>query len=297
MLNNMHILHQFLFHYLFVMLLLLRIIITMRIGSYFFIWLVIEATVFFTVPLIILDRSRPNFNTESVIVYFIYQAVARILILCGVIQWIRDTPSLLLVLGIIVKLGVVPFHVWVLPVLKGCGFLIFFLLLVPIKFPVYILSRFWVEDFLPLLLIRIMVGVFLAMNQRSLLRLIGASRISSTGVLLLCLKIELFDWYFVSYAASVGCVLYGLFGSEGLITSFGILSLLGLPFLPMFFPKLSLLIFSINRIPFTAFFVLTRFILSALYYVKFLPSGLIKVSSQRLRLLGSLVLISVAPIL
>lgn len=293
----MHILHQFLFHYLFVMLLLLRIIITMRIGSYFFIWLVIEATVFFTVPLIILDSSRPNFNTESVIVYFIYQAVARILILCGVMQWIRDTPSLLLVLGIMVKLGVVPFHVWVLPVLKGCRLPMFFLLLVPIKFPVYMLSRFWVEDFLPLLLVRIIVGVFLAINQSSLLRLIGASRISSTGVLLLCLKIELFDWYFLSYAASVGCIFYGLFRSEGVITSFGILSLLGLPFLPIFFPKLSLLIFSINRIPFTAFFVLRRFMLSALYYVKFLPTGLIKLSSQGLGVLGRLVFISVAPIL
>ena len=86
MLNIMHILHQFLFHYLFVMLLILRIAITMSIGSYFFIWLVIEATVFFTLPLMIIDNSRPNSNTESVIVYFIYQAVARILILCGVIQ-------------------------------------------------------------------------------------------------------------------------------------------------------------------------------------------------------------------
>jgi len=268
----------------------------MSIGSYFFIWLVIEATVFFTLPLIIMDSSRPNFNTESVIVYFIYQAVARILILCGVMQWMSDSPSLLLVAGILVKLGVVPFHVWVLPVLKGCGLRMFFLLLVPVKLPVYILRDFWVEDFLPLLLLSIRVGVLLAINQSSLLSLVGASRIASTGVLLMCLKMEIFNWYFLGYASSVGCILYGVRVAEGLIMSFGILSLLGLPFLPIFFPKVSLLVFRLNRVPYAAFFVLGRFIVSAVYYVKFLPSGLMKLTSRRLAWLRGLVLISVVPI-
>ena len=269
----------------------------MSIGSYFFIWLIIEATVFFTLPLIIIDRSRPNFNTESVIIYFIYQAVARILILCGVIQWMGDTPSLLLVSGILVKLGVVPFHIWVLPVLKGCGLSIFFLLLVPVKLPVYILRDFWVEDFLPLLLLRIGVGVFLAINQRSLLSLVGASRIASTGILLMCLKMEIFNWYFLGYASSIGCILYGIRVRENLVLSFGILSLLGLPFLPMFFPKLSLLVFRLNRVPYAAFFVLSRFMISAIYYVKFLPSGLIKLTTRRLACIRGLVFISIIPMI
>lgn len=293
----MHILHQFLFHYLFVVLLLFRIITTISVGSYFFIWIMVEATVFFTIPLIVSDTSRPNFNTESVIVYFVYQAVASILILCGVIQWVRDSPSFLLAIGIMVKLGVVPFHVWVLPVLKGCSLHILFLLLVPIKLPLYILRAYWVEDFLLLLLIRVMAGILLAINQSSLLRLVRASRISSTGVLLLCLKVGIFNWYFLGYALSLGCVLYGLFRSDGLMSSIGILSILGLPFLPIFFPKLSLLISLINRIPFMSLLILTSFMISATYYVKFLPLGIIKPSSKRLKALRAIVAVSIMTML
>ena len=269
----------------------------MSVGSYFFIWLTIEATVFFTLPLIIIDRSRPNLNTESVIIYFIYQAVARVLVLCGVMQWIGDTPPLLLATGLLVKLGVVPFHIWVVPVLKGCGLLIFFLLLVPVKLPVYMLRDFWVEDFLPLLLLSIGAGVFLAINQRSLLSLVGASRITSTGILLMCLKMEIFNWYFWGYASSIGCILYGIRAKENLALSLGILSLLGLPLLPMFFPKLSLLAFWLNRAPYVAFFTLSRFMASAIYYVKFLPFVLIKATPRRLACIRGLVFTSIIPMI
>ena len=179
--------------------------------------------------------------------------------------------------------------------LKGCGLLTFFLLLVPVKLPVYKLRDFWVEDFVPLLLLRIGVGVFLAINQRSLLSLVGASRIASTGIVLLSLKMEIFNWYFIGYASSIRCILYGIRVKENLVVSFGILSLLGLPFLPMFFPKLSLLAFRLNRVPYVAFLILCRFMISAIYYVKFLPSGLMKLTSRRLVCIRGLVLISIIP--
>merc|ERR1711963_658361 len=94
------------------------------IRSFFFTWVFVEATVFFTIPLLMFSRSREGINTESVIIYFIYQAVARILIMAG----------------IMVKLGIFPFHVWVLPVLKGCSLWAFLVLLIPVKLPIYNLS-------------------------------------------------------------------------------------------------------------------------------------------------------------
>ena len=268
----------------------------MSLGSYFFIWLIIEATVFLTLPLIVMDRPRPNVNTESVIIYFVYQAVARILILCGVMQHIRDMPSLLLISGIMVKLGVVPFHVWVLPVFKGCRLPVFFLLLVPVKLPVYVLRDFWVEDFLPVVLLRTVVGILLAINQSSLLSLIAASRIASTGILLICLKMEMFNRYFAGYASSVGCILYGLNWREGLMLSCGILSLVGLPFLPIFLPKLSLLLFRLSTAPYVAFLILLRFITSSIYYVKFLPLSAINLTLRGLTCVGGLVIISIISI-
>merc|ERR1712012_544708 len=96
------------------------------IRSFFFTWVFVEATVFFTIPLLMFSRSREGMGTESVIIYFIYQAVARILIMAGFLRRIIDSSRVLIMVGIIVKLGIFPFHVWVLPVLKGCSLWAFF---------------------------------------------------------------------------------------------------------------------------------------------------------------------------
>merc|ERR1712154_62628 len=52
-------------------------------SSFFLIWVFVEATVFFTIPLLAFNGKHETLNTESVIIYFIYQAVARVLIMTG----------------------------------------------------------------------------------------------------------------------------------------------------------------------------------------------------------------------
>ena len=264
----------------------------LRMRRYFLIWLSTEVIVFTIIGLIRKWDKRPRLNTESVIVYFIYQAIARIRILVGIIQWIENFPPMLLVIGVIVKLGVVPFHVWVLPVIKGCNLSAFFTLLVPVKLPIYLIREPWVGDFLLPILVRVIVGVLLSINQRSLIRLIAASRISSTGLLLMCEKIGVFSSYFVGYSSSLCCVLLGVAYLDCRVTSVGIISLLGLPLLPIFFPKLWLLLGRLRYTPFIRIIILARFMFSSLYYVKFLPVGLIKERRLGAQALLVIVLIS-----
>jgi len=242
------------------------------------------------------ERSRPNLNTESVTIFFIYQAVASVRILVGVLQWSEDLTPILLILGLLFKLGVAPFHGWILPVLKGSNLLIFFILTSPVKLPTYLLRDLWVEDFYPLIILRVVVGLVLSVNQRHLLIMIAASRITSTGVLLTCLKAGIFDWYFLRYRISLGFIMYGLRASDHRVVSLGLISLLGLPLFPLFLPKVSLLYFLLHGSPLRAIFLLMVFIASGLYYVKFLISGFIELSSRAWRVLSALVLISLFPI-
>lgn len=259
-------------------------------------WVFIEITVFFTIP-VISNRVYSSYNTESLIIYFIYQAMARIFIIVGIIQDQSNYSLILITLGILVKLGVFPFHVWVMPVLKGCSLNMFFLLLVPVKLPIYFLSFHFMSDLIFPVVFTIIIGVILAINQSSLLGVIAARRISSTGILLVSLNVDVFSFYFIGYSLSIGVLLYRVkFNNKGLLF-FSILSLLGLPLLPLFFPKLILLVNRSLIIPFFSVFILLSFIISSLYYVKFIPSNIIKLDNKSYVIVSIIILFSFLPVL
>jgi len=241
-------------------------------SSFFLIWVFVEATVFFTIPLLAFNGKHETLNTESVIIYFIYQAVARVLIMTGFLSTIREGWRGLIILGIMVKLGIFPFHVWVLPVLRGCSSWMFLVLLVPVKFPIYMLCFQWFIDLGFFIIMRVVIGIILARNQRQVLRLVAARRISSTGILIFSINRDVFFWYFLIYSISLTRLVIGLNSKDNVYVGISLFSLLGLPMLPMFLPKMLLIWHCLEYSWLLGSFLLGRFILSAVYYVKFIPN-------------------------
>ena len=291
------IMHQFLFNYLFSGLMFLCVGLSITIRSFFFTWVFVEATVFFTIPLLIFSRSREGINTESVIIYFIYQAVARILIMAGFLRRIIDSSRVLIMVGIIVKLGIFPFHVWVLPVLKGCSLWAFLVLLIPVKLPIYNLSFQWFNGLRFFILLRVGAGVVLAMNQRDAYRLVAARSISSTGILVISINSGVFSPYFSMYSLRVRGFIMGLLLKDNYYLGFGLLSLVGLPLLPIFLPKMALLWYCLECSWALTGFLLLRFIVSALYYVKFIPRRMSSLISSNLGKVFFLIAVSLTPLL
>ena len=132
--------YQLLIINIFYILLYSLILLLITRNSLFIVWLIMEAIVFFTIP-IILSFKKESINSESVVIYFIYQAIASILIISGIIRNYININSYLFIAGVFVKLGIFPFHLWVLPVLSGCSHLIIFTLLIPVKLPIYMLRN------------------------------------------------------------------------------------------------------------------------------------------------------------
>jgi len=234
------------------------------------IWLIMEAIVFFTIPMM-LSYSKNSINSESVVMYFIYQAIARILIISGILRNYMDLRSYLFIAGVFVKLGMFPFHLWVLPVLSGCRYLIVFTLLIPVKLPMYILRDRKRNLVITISILRMIVGLTLAMNQSSLIKIIIRSSISSSGVLVTRFFFNVFKIYFIIYSLTLLFFLLGLFFSDRRIVFLSLISFLGIPFLPIFIPKLTLLMKRLICIPFLSMFLLLIFLISSLYYVKYLP--------------------------
>jgi len=151
----------------------------------------------------------------------------------------------------------------------------------------------WVEEFYVIVLLRVVAGALLSLRQIRLLRVIATSRVASTGILLICLKTEVFRIYFLRYRMSVACVLLRVLYCDSMMAFFGVLSLIGLPLLPIFIPKLQVLMFLIEISLISAIIVLLRFMVSSLYYVKFLIPGGMKWSAAGITTAARLVRVSV----
>merc|ERR1711974_322699 len=88
------------------------------------------------------------------------------------------------------------------------------------------------------IIIRVVVGILLARNQSQVLRLVAARRISSTGILIFSINRDVFFWYFLMYSISLTSLVIGLNRKDNAYVGIRLFSLLGLPILPMFLPKM-----------------------------------------------------------
>ena len=228
-----------------------------------------ESIVFFTIPLM-LRSSKSSLNSESVLIYFIYQAMARILIIVGFISNYMDLTSYTFLLGILIKLGMFPFHLWVIPVLTGCSYRIIFTLLVPVKVPIYLLRDSKRGLLIPVRVLRMITGIILAMNQTKLIKVIIGSRIGSSGILVRSFQVDIFSLYFFIYSLTLLVFLYRIYIENVSLTFVRLLSFLGVPLFPLFIPKL-ILLRKFIEVPAFSLFLLATFAASSLYYVKFLP--------------------------
>nr|YP_009130913.1 NADH dehydrogenase subunit 2 [Epigonichthys cultellus]AGQ42768.1 NADH dehydrogenase subunit 2 [Epigonichthys cultellus]BAV13782.1 NADH dehydrogenase subunit 2 [Epigonichthys cultellus] len=115
---------------LFSLSMLLSVILVMCANHWVFMWLGLELGTLAFVPLLTWWHSP--LEIEATVKYFIMQALAAALFffgglvtmnltqMSGVTYWFSET---ILVLAIFIKLGVVPFHYWVVDVIQGLNYL------------------------------------------------------------------------------------------------------------------------------------------------------------------------------
>ena len=147
----------------------------------------LEVTFFMTLPLL---GSRP-----AIVLYFRYQAIAGVFLIAGILTGSYTVFSL----GLLVKLGLFPFHLWVIPVLTTCPAWILFTSLVPLKLPVYLLRSGLEALCIP----RLALGAALASAEGTAVAVIAARRIMSRALVVLAKGHGLFWLFFTAYAATL----------------------------------------------------------------------------------------------
>lgn len=241
----------------FLFILLLRVFSGLRRNSFFVVWVCLELNILSFISLVV--RNSVERNRLRAVVYFFPQAVSSSIFIFRVFSFDLisiNTLEILLVVSIRIKLGVPPFHVWVIVLVKKLSSYRLFLMLTVQK-----ILPFW------LIIIRIKIfhwififlGVILRVlgrvGQRRVLGLLGFSSIYSVCWIIRSIRYLFGLIYLRVYRVGLFLVISVLRGQRtGELESFqecglfnylvllkGVMLIIGLPPFILFFVKVLIL--------------------------------------------------------
>lgn len=180
--------------------------------SLFLSWVGLELNTLAFLPLLLSKKSK--LTREASIKYFLTQTLASVLILVGGL-WsltpLTGVTTIILLLGLRIKLGAAPFHRWVLSVAEARGWVPLFILLTIQKInPLLILWIFChlrMPLFYATVLICLIVGGLAGLTQTRIRSILTFSSINHVGWLITALRFSLGVgvYYFFIYLTTLLC--------------------------------------------------------------------------------------------
>nr|YP_007026856.1 NADH dehydrogenase subunit 2 [Metacrangonyx spinicaudatus]CCI69420.1 NADH dehydrogenase subunit 2 [Metacrangonyx spinicaudatus] len=202
---------------LFVFFLFFSLIMSICMNSWFLIWFFIEMNLLSFIPLILLKKNK--YSVESSLKYFFIQTLSSILILIALILLFTkfDMYNILFISGLSIKLGLAPFHQWMVNIVEGLVWPLMGVLLTIQKVGPFILFCYIynIKDNLIYLMYLISLlcsffGCLGGLFTNSLRKILVFSSISHASWMILALmsSISLWSLYFSLYMMILFSVLY-----------------------------------------------------------------------------------------
>nr|CCI73881.1 NADH dehydrogenase subunit 2 [Longipodacrangonyx sp. 1 MDMBR-2012] len=292
---------------LFNFFLVFSVIMIICMNSWFMIWFFIEMNLLFFIPLIMTKKSK--YSVEAGLKYFFIQTLSSILILIGLLLLFLnlDIYNFFFVSGLGIKLGLVPFHQWVVNIVSSMNWSLIWMLLTIQKFGPFMLFSYMYtmsEDIEYLVYVVsigcAIVGSLGGLFTSSLHKIMAFSSISHSSwmTLSLVVSVHLLIIYFIFYSVILFSVLYVL-GSHYLSSlnhiflkldfsislgmGVGLLSMGGMPPFSGFIPKFIVMIEFISLYNyFVLIFLLFGVFVSLFFYSRMFIFNFIFLSSKNL---------------
>nr|YP_009827432.1 NADH dehydrogenase subunit 2 [Hermissenda emurai]QIV24378.1 NADH dehydrogenase subunit 2 [Hermissenda emurai] len=233
----------------FYLLMIMGPLVAVSSSSWFVCWVGVELSFLGVIPFLV-SESPQSISKEASMKYFCVQALGSGLLMCGgIFKFVLPANSdLVLLVGLLLKLGAFPLHFWVPSVIAGLDFFGLFLTLTwqkiaPFLFLINLLeSSSWLQPYV--LVIggaSAVVGAIIGLNQTMLGPLLGASSVSHTGWAMIGAVTGSLWVYFILYGLSLLFVVYFLKSKEYFLSSLTFLGLSGLPPFILFLGKWSVM--------------------------------------------------------
>nr|QWC53775.1 NADH dehydrogenase subunit 2 [Carinata rufipenna] len=186
--------------FLFLLSMMLGVMISLCSNNMITIWIGLEISLLSFMPIMV---GGSLLSSESSMKYYIVQSVSSSLLLLGVMTLILDLNwlgELILSLSLLIKLGVAPFHMWVLSVVEGLNLLSLFIILFIMKLvPLFMISLMGFE-LMMMSILTMIVGSISGLIQNSIRKLLAFSSIYNLGLIISCVyETSLWLNYFLIY--------------------------------------------------------------------------------------------------
>lgn len=182
---------------------IITILISISSNSWFIYWLSIEINLIRFIPIINNYKIK---NCNSIIIYFIIQSFSSSLFFISRFQFnLRNSLIFLIIINItiLIKLAIIPFHFWIIRIRESLNFDALFLILSIQKIiPLFILSNFFFNKIIILIIISTLARSILALNLKLFKKLLILSSISHQGwiISLIFFKINFWITYIIIYS-------------------------------------------------------------------------------------------------
>nr|YP_008992960.1 NADH dehydrogenase subunit 2 [Leptobelus gazella]AEE89598.1 NADH dehydrogenase subunit 2 [Leptobelus gazella] len=189
---------EIMFHFCMMM----GVIIATGSNNWFTMWIGLELSLMSFIPIM---SNKTKLNSESCIKYFIIQSLSSSIMMMGVIMMSTSTNyKLMLALSIMLKLGMSPFHTWVISIAEGINYNSIFIMLTIMKLaPINMLSYMSMNLSL-LIIMSLIMGSISGLNQNSIKKMISYSSIFNLSFIISCIN-NFYIWitYFIIYSISL----------------------------------------------------------------------------------------------
>nr|YP_010535779.1 NADH dehydrogenase subunit 2 [Rhipicephalus simus]QLD97323.1 NADH dehydrogenase subunit 2 [Rhipicephalus simus]UYB78834.1 NADH dehydrogenase subunit 2 [Rhipicephalus simus] len=186
---------------------IMTILVSSSSNSWFIFWLMMEINMMSFIP-VINDFKLKNYN--AMITYFIIQSFSSSLFFISSFQYSLFNSELFLGLiniAILIKLGVIPFHFWLIMISESLTFYTLFILLTIQKIiPLLIIEKFMNPLIMPLYVLSTLMASFMALKYKMMKKILIFSSISHQGWILCLIAKKMNFW--ISYLMMYSIIIY-----------------------------------------------------------------------------------------
>nr|YP_008999526.1 NADH dehydrogenase subunit 2 [Rhipicephalus microplus]AGH19732.1 NADH dehydrogenase subunit 2 [Rhipicephalus microplus]AKC05528.1 NADH dehydrogenase subunit 2 [Rhipicephalus microplus]QLD97310.1 NADH dehydrogenase subunit 2 [Rhipicephalus microplus]QNN85482.1 NADH dehydrogenase subunit 2 [Rhipicephalus microplus]QNN85495.1 NADH dehydrogenase subunit 2 [Rhipicephalus microplus] len=183
------------FKKLMIWMITITVLISLSSNSWFIYWLMMEMNMMSFIPLMNNYKLK---NLNAMITYFVVQAFSSSLFFLSAFQYNMMQIEFFLFLiniSILIKLGMIPFHLWLISISEMMNFNSILILLTMQKIiPLLIAEKFMNNSLIPLFSMSTFFASFLAMKHKLMKKILIFSSISHQGWILCLLVKKLNFW-------------------------------------------------------------------------------------------------------
>nr|YP_010540346.1 NADH dehydrogenase subunit 2 [Singapora shinshana]UYF20488.1 NADH dehydrogenase subunit 2 [Singapora shinshana] len=184
----------------FLMFMIFGTVLCLSSNNWLFIWCSLELSLICFLPIM---HNKLIIASESLMKYFLIQSVSSAMLIIGIMSMLMMTMDYKFIIStaVMIKVGVAPFHMWVLSIIEGMKILPMMLLLTLSKIaPLMILSMMPL-GFAMISFATMLTGSIMGLNQSSIRKIICYSSIFNMGLILMSIKCNsIWTFYLLVYS-------------------------------------------------------------------------------------------------